>query len=251
MNRICICWAAVVMAAGLLFVPTARAQAPGMPGNIGFNAAVARLFGDIPAFSATVETVLTNRSERSRLTVPMRMLKLQDRFRIEVDFVKMKGSGVAFTGLGAMQNIGMARMVSLVLPEEKGMIVMFPDIRFYARVPLSEADLPSGGFKLNKRQAGRETVNGQACIRQQVTITGTGGEKTEATTWEAPALSHFPVRMLFRPGGDSMMMNFSEVRLAAPAADQFKVPADYKAFNSIGGLMQEAMTQAYQPQGAR
>ena len=74
---------------------------------MGFNAAVARLFSEVPAFSANVETVLTNKADNSRLSVPMRMLKNGDRFRIEVDFVKMKGAGLAMQGVSAIQNIGM------------------------------------------------------------------------------------------------------------------------------------------------
>lgn len=230
----------------------AQAQTPGMPGgNLGFNAAVARLFSDVPAFSADVETTLTNKSDGSRLNMPMRMFKHGNRFRIETDFVKMKGSGVAFPGLAAMQNIGMSQMTSLVLPEEKGMLVLFPELKFYARVPLSEADLPSTGFKVSKRQSGRDTIRGQACVRHQVTLTADNGEKTAATTWESPALKNFPVRMLFRPDGNSMMMDFSGVNLAPPPEDLFKVPADYRGFNSVGGLMQEAMSRAYQAPGSR
>ena len=214
---------------------------------MGFNAAVARLFSEVPAFSANVETVLTNKADNSRLSVPMRMLKNGDRFRIEVDFVKMKGAGLAMQGVSAIQNIGMSRMTSLVLPKEKGMVVLFPELKYYTKVTLEEADLASDGYQMTKRQAGRDTINGQACVRQNVVLTAKDGTRTEVTVWENPALERFPVRMLFRPEGASMMMNFSEVQLTAPGEDAFKVPPDYKGFNSIAGLMQEAMTRALSP----
>lgn len=223
----------------------AGAQAPGMPGgNAGFNAAVAKLFGNIPVFSAMVETALTNKADKSRLALPMRMLKREDRFRIEVDFGKMKGTGVALQGLSAMQNIGMARMTSLVLPQDKGMIILFPELKFQTRVSLSEADLPTAGFQLTKKPLGKETIQGQPCVRNLVTLTAADGTKTEVTTWESQSLGGFPVRMLFRQEDGTMLMTFSEVSLGAPAEELFKVPGDYRAFSSMAGLMQEAMTRA-------
>ncbi|MCC6233920.1 MAG: hypothetical protein IT580_14845, partial [Verrucomicrobiales bacterium] len=139
-------------------IGTVQGQAPGMPGgNVGFNAAVAELFKGVPAFSASVDTAMTNKTDKSRVTVPMKMFKSRDRFRIEVDLVQMKGSSIALQGLAGMQNIGMSRMNSLVLPNEKGMLILFPDIKSYTRIPLSEMDLPSAGFKVTKKPSGKDT----------------------------------------------------------------------------------------------
>lgn len=228
------------------------AQGGGMPGgNLGFNAAVAQLFADIPAFSASVETAITNQAENTRMVLPMRMLKSGDRFRIDVDFVKLRGAGAQLQGLSALQNIGMSRMSSLVLPQEKGMVVLFPELKFQTRVALSEADLPSEGYKVTKKAGGKETVNGQPCVRQQVTLTTKDGEKTEVTTWESAALNQFPLKMMFRQDkdkdGGTLWMTFSDVKLTAPEEGLFKVPSDYKGFNSISGLMQEAMARALNP----
>ncbi len=225
-----------------------RSQAPGLPGgNLGFNAAVASLFRDIPAFSAEVETALTNNTDKSHLTLPMQMLKRGDRFRIEVDFLQMKSAGVSLKGLGNMENIGIAKMVSLVLPEEKGMIVLFPELKFSAPVALSETDLPVAGFQVKKRRAGKDTILGKSCVRQNVVLEEPDGTRTDATVWEDPGLKDFPVRMLFRPATGSMMMTFSQVKLTPPAEDLFKVPSDYRKFSGIANLMQEALTRAYHP----
>ena len=220
-------------------------QGAGIPGGeLGYNAAMAKLFADVPYFSADVETTLTNLTDKTRLSIPMRMHKRQDQLRIEVDFVKLKGTGLAMQGLAAMQNIGMARMTSLIDPKQKGMTVLFPDLKAYSKVSMSEADLPEDGFKVSKKAAGKETVNGQACMRQKVTLTSTDGQKVEATTWEATALGNFPIRMLFQQKEGSMNMAFRDVVLQAPADDLFKVPTDHKSFDSMSSLMQEAMTRA-------
>lgn len=238
--------------AGWMATSGAWAQGLGMPGsNLGFNAAVATLFNNIPAFGASVEVGFTNKSGSTRMQIPMRMLKRDKDFRMEVDLARIRGSGLAMQGLTGMQNIGMARMVSLVLPKEQGMLVLFPDLKFHTRVELSEADLAVEGFKVAKRAAGKETVNGQACVRQEVTLTAGNGEKTQATTWEATGLGNFPVRMLFRGDDQTMVMNFSQVSLTPPAEDQFRVPKDFTGFNSIAGLMQEALTKALAGPGGR
>jgi len=226
------------------------ALAQGMPGGgAGYNAIVARLFADIPAFSAKVETALTNTADKSRLLIPMRMMKRDRVMRIEVDFTKMNGSGVAMQGLAGMQNIGMARMTSLVIPGEHFMRVLFPDLKFHSKVELSDSDLPNAEFKVQKKSLGKDTINGQACARQLVTIVSKDGQKNEATTWEATALNNFPVRISFKPQDSTMVMSFTEVALGAPPEDQFKVPADYKEFDSVSSLMSEAMTRAYKPAG--
>ncbi len=219
-----------------------------MPGgNVGFNAAVAELFRGIPAFTANVDSMMTNRADKTRVTVPMKMLKSRERFRIEVDLVKMKGNSFALQGLAGMQNIGMSRMHSLVLPNEKGMLILFPDLNSYTRVPLSEMDIPSGGFKMSRKAAGKETIQGKSCAKFEVVLTAPDGAKTAATVWESEDLGNFPVRMLFRPDDATMLMEFSQISLAPPEEALFEIPKDYKGFNGISGLMQEAMKQAFRP----
>lgn len=227
---------------GFTLLPTRAASLPG--GNVGFNSAVALLLGNVPGFTAQVDTTLTNLTEKSRLSVPMRMLKREDRFRLEVDFIKMKGVGLAMQGLAGLQNIGMSRMTSLVIPQDKGMQVLFPELLFAVRMPLSEGDLSPEGFKISKKAAGKETVNGQACTRQNIVLTGPDGTMTEVTTWEAARLGNFPVRMLFRTSDSTMQMDFNDLVLSVPEANLFEVPQNYRRFDSIAGLMQEAMTQA-------
>ncbi len=236
-----------VIVAAVVAPVMATAQAPGIPGGeLGYNAAMAKLFADIAYFSADVETTLTNLNDQTRLSIPMRMHKRKDQLRIEVDFVKVKGTGLAMQGLGAMQSIGMARMVSLVDPKEKGMTVLFPDLSAYSKVSMAEADLPDDGFKVSKRPAGKDTVNAQACVRR-----GDARGQRGSGRWKPrPGARHrkFPGHMLFQQKG-SMLMDFRNVKLAAPADDLFKVPAGYKSFASMSTLMQEAMTRALTPPG--
>lgn len=237
---------ALILALGVMVMPSGWAQGPGVPGEgMGYNAVVARLFNDIHAFTATMETALTNVADKSRMVIPMQMSKRADKIRIEIDFVKMKGQGVELQGLASMQNIGMARMTTLVSPADRTMFVLFPELKFATRVAMAETDLPNSGFKVSKRSQGKETFNGQACVRQRVTMTSTDGRKTEATTWESTALAGFPVRIQLQATENQVVMTFREVSLTAPDEDRFRVPSDYKTFESMTALFQEATTRAF------
>ena len=210
---------------------------------MGYNAAVAKLFADIPAFSASVETLLTNKADKSRLTIPMRMFKREDKLRIETDFARIRGVGFPLESLTAMQNIGMARVTTIVDPKDKGMLVVFPELKAYTRVALAETDLPDADVKVTKRRGSKDTVDGQACVRQRVTLASANGQKVEATTWEATALNSFPIRMVFEQDDGTMEMRYTDVQLKAPAEDQFKVPSEFRSFESVTAVMQEAMAQ--------
>jgi hypothetical protein len=50
--------------------------------------------------------------------------------------------------------------------------------------------------------------------------------------------------MLFRTSDSTMQMDFNDLVLSVPEANLFEVPQNYRRFDSIAGLMQEAMTQA-------
>lgn len=242
------------MAAGLVACVLAGVTAWGQGtrrggGEGGFHGSLAGLFGDAVAFSADAEVGLTNRTDQSRLNVPMRVFKSRDRFRLEVDLQRVQGAGNAAQGLSTLRGIGMTKMTCLVLPEEKGMILMFPELKVGMRLPFSETALPADGFRVEKRAAGKETLEGQACVRQEVQVTTSDGARVAGTVWEATALKGFPVRMLFQPEDSGLGLRFSQVRMAAPGEEMFRVPSDVRLVDGAAGLMQEAMSRALQSGG--
>lgn len=219
-------------------------RAQGMPGGgVGYNAVVAKLLADFPAFSASVETLMTNKTDNTRLSVPMGMAKRGEILRVDVDLSRMSGSGVSLDQISAMQNIGLAKMAMLVNPGERVMTVLFPDSKFSTQVAMSPTDVMDPRVKVTKRQSGKDNFAGQPVLRQLVTMAGADGKKTEATTWENPALSGFPVRIAFKQEGTSVVMNFTGTILDSGAEERFAVPADYKKFESMPALMNEARTK--------
>lgn len=229
----------LALLAVLLWAPVATGQ--GMPGGgVGYNAVVAKLLSGFPAFSASVETLMTNKTDNSRLSVPMAMSKRGDILRVDVDLSKMTGTGVSLDQITAMQNIGLAKMAMLVNPAERVMTVLFPDSKFATQVAMSPTDVMNPGVKVSKRQSGKDKIAGQPVLRQVVTMSGEDGKKTEATTWEDPALGHFPVRIAFRQEGTAIVMNFNGATLDSGAEDRFLPPPDFKKFDGMPALMNEA-----------
>jgi hypothetical protein len=236
---------AVLLICSCAMILASRGQ--GIPGgDAGFNAVVAQLFADVPAFSASVATALTNKADKTWVQVPMRMSKRDKRFRIEVDLEQMKGTAPGLANIASMRAIGMSKMASLVVPEEKGMVVVFPDLKAWTRVALAEADFAVSGFKVNKRRAGRDTVRGMECVRQRVTLTARDGTKTEATVWESTAHKGFPIRVLLEPEESTVLLDFDKIELSAPAANLFQAPKDFRQVSTISALMQEALSRATQ-----
>ena len=212
-----------------------------MPGGgVGYNAVVAKLLGDFPAFSASVETAMANKEDQSKLSVPMVMSKRGDILRIEVDLAKMKGTGVSLEQVTAMQNIGLGTMAMLVNPNERVMTVLFPTVKFATQVGMSAGDVMDPRVKVGKRQTGKDKIAGQATLKQQITLTGPDGRKSEATTWENPALNNFPVRIAFKQEGTSVEMTFTGTTLTSGPDEQYSIPGDYRQFNGMPALMEEA-----------
>lgn len=217
------------------------ASAQDMPGGgLGYNAVVAKLLADYPAFSASVETVMTNKTEKSRLSVPMSMSKRGDLLRIEVDLGKMQGSGVSLDQVTAMQNIGLGRMAMVVNPTVRTMFVVFPDVKFATQVGMSPSDVMDPSVKVTKRRSGKDKIGGRAVVRQAVAMTGADGRKTEATAWEDPELGNFPARIAFKQEDTSVEMTFSGAALNSGPEEQYSVPGDYRKFDNMSVLMQEA-----------
>lgn len=95
-----------------------------------------------------------------------------------------------------------------------------------------------------KKSGGRDLINGYTCTRQDVTVKIPGGVSTELVAWEAKDLKGFPVRMFFQDENAAVVMNYRDVKLTPPPAEQFEIPPDYRYFDTLPQLMQTATAEA-------
>jgi hypothetical protein len=231
---------------GLLGISfAAHAQLPGAtPGGI--NAALIRLFGDVNAFSAQTEVRVLDKSQQETLNAPMEFALLDKKIRVALDMGQMKGKDVPPGATDALKQMGMARMVSLVMPEKKTIHIIYPDQKCYMdlALPPEESEGADKTAKVERTELGKETLDGHPCVKNKVVIAAAKGQPLEATTWNASDLKDFPIQIQTEDKGNTTIMRFKKVQLSKPEAKDFEVPTGYKQYNDQQELMLGVMRNA-------
>src|SRR3954468_22971319 len=107
------------------FACTVHAQMGRMAGPQ-YNSAMAKLFGDNPAFSADIE-IQTVSSEQS-MTMPGKMFVDAGKSRFEMNFSDAKGAQMT-AGVGQhMKAMGMDKTVTIARPDTKMTYMIFPGL---------------------------------------------------------------------------------------------------------------------------
>ncbi len=89
-------------------------------------------------------------------------------------------------------------------------------------------DVAEPGFKIERVPAGKEIVDGHACIIEDVTVTSPGedGHSLKMRFWEAQDLQGFPVKIeVLSKSGHDKVISYKDVALTAPDAALFKHPS--------------------------
>ncbi len=209
------------------------AQVPGTGSPTGINTAFLKLFGTADSFSAKVDTQVFDLQGTETVRMPMELSALKGKVRLEIDLSQMKSKDMPPSTVEKLKQAGMDRIISLFRPDKKLTYVIYPGVQSYQGIPLAsgEAEAYEKGLKVEKSPLGKATIDGHACVKNKVTVTGDKGTVLEATTWNATDLKGFPVQIEMSQKRDTVRMRFTHIQLAKPDAKQFEVPATY-------GLMQ-------------
>lgn len=224
-----------------------------MPGSTaGINAALAKLFGDVKAFSAKSEVQVFDKDQKEKVSMPMDFALLDGKMRVEVDMTRMKNKDVPAEAAASMKQFGMDRIVSVILPDKKSTYIIFPGMQSYVNMPLPKQDQETyeKNPKIEKTVIGKETLDGHPCVKHKVVITDDQGRHHEATVWNASDLKDFPVQILTKEKDDTVMLRYRQVQFARPDAKQFEPPADFKAYDDMQSLMQGVMMKMMGSGGA-
>lgn len=223
-----------LLAAVSLLTLNLAAQAPGMPGG-GMDKMFTQLFGKTKSFTAEAEI------QASGATIVMGFSMLDGKMRMETDLSKIKGAQMPPAMVQTMKDMGMDKMVNIVAADQKSMLLVYPGLKSYVAMPVPDDGTAGKEPKVETTKLGEETVEGQACVKNKVVVTSATGEKHEMTVWNAKELQDFPVQSEFADGPNKATMKFRNIKLAAPDAKGFELPADYEKFDGIPQLMQSAM----------
>lgn len=108
-------------------------------------------------------------------------------------------------------------------------------------LPDAEATAPGSDFKVEAAELGKETLDGHPCVKNQVVVTNTKGEKHESTVWNAADLKNFPIKIEHTEEGQAVTMLFQDIKLSKAEASVFDPPADCTRYDSMMTMMQQVM----------
>ena len=239
MNRRKFLWMCLALAFSLQpsFGQMPQGQVPGL------DAAMAKLFGNNKAFTATATARLLDDKGNETMTMPMSYAALDGRIRSEIDMTRIKSKDMQGEAAASLKQMGMDKMISIVRPDKNAVIVVYPALRAYAETPMpkSQAGATDQDYKIESAKLGNETVDGHPCVKNKVTVKGKDGEKQEALVWNATDLKDFPVKMQMQQADGVMVMTYTDVKLDKPDAQLFEAPAGFEKHDSVEKLLQSAM----------
>jgi hypothetical protein len=232
----------------ILFLPAAgQAQLPGGPSTPQFSAAFSKLFGEHKAFSADMDMEMTQPGTTEPLFTPGKISYLDGKSRMEIDLSRAKGPQLPAGMAEQLKTMGMANMTMISEEGKTSSYIVYPSLQAYATIPTPDNKATDDSkIKMDTTELGKETVDGQACVKNKVILTEPDGAKSEATVWNATELKKFPVRIETAKDGTKVRMSFKNVKLEKPDTKLFEAPSTYKKYDSVQGMLQEAIMKSIQ-----
>jgi hypothetical protein len=226
------------------------AQVPGGGGPAGLSGALTKLFGNNTAFSAKGEMQVTDHANHEVAFWPMDFSLLNKMIRIEIDLTRTRNKDMPSGTAATLKQIGMSQVVSIIRPDKGLTYVIYPDQRVLLSLPLSKED-SEGSEKapqIVKTPIGKETIDGHPCVKNKVVITDAGGQKAEATTWDATDLNDLPVQIETQERDNTSVVRFKQIQFAKPEASLFDPPSGYTQYRDPDelkiGVMKKMMENA-------
>lgn len=233
---------------------TAAAPVHSAPGQGGLDGAqlsglsvpMIRLFGDIKAFSSQAEVKMLDSSGAESMAVPAAFSMSDGKIRAEIDVSRARSKEISPEIAASIKQMGLDKMVSIVRPDKKTTIFLYPSLRGYAEVPMSKEDAANLERKyiVKSTKLAQEKIDGHSCEKNKVIATADNGEKFEALVWNAMDLKNFPIQMQMTQEETTVFMHFTNVQLTKPGGDQFEAPAGFTKYATVEKLTQQGLMKA-------
>lgn len=236
---------AVVTAAACLFASAAQAQVPG--GNqAGLNAAMLKLFGDVGGFTSKADVRLQEKGSPEVMTMTVDFAMRDGKVRMDLDMSSLKSKQLPPETLAAFKVAGLDKLATVVRPDRKSTLLIYPSVQGYAETPMSKDEVAGldRKFKIEKTRLGRETIDGHSCEKNKVVVSADNGEKHEATVWYAADLRNFPLKVQMDQLQMTVVLQYRDVKLTQPDAGRFEPPAGFTKHPTVEHLMQNAMMRS-------
>jgi hypothetical protein len=231
-----------------LFALPVQAQLSSGAQSSGMGAAMAKLYGASQAFTAKCEMRILEKGKES-MRVTMNYAFDRNKIRMEMELAQVKSAELTAEAVGQMKALGLDRTTTIVRLDKKVMLTIFPSAKAYVEMPLppEEAKASESNLKVEKKSAGKETIDGHPCVKQNVTMTG-DGVKYDMVIWEATDLKNFPIQVQYKEGLNTVMTLYRSLKFADVPGGDFEPPAGFVRHNSQQEMVQAMMQQALQKQ---
>jgi hypothetical protein len=223
----------------------ALGQGPGPGAAPGaWDASFTKLFGDIKAFSAKADLRMLDQAGQETMSLGgMSFALLEEKVRVDVDLSQMKSSQMPAAAVASLKQMGMDRVISFVLPDKKITAITYPGLKATIEMPMPESETAAAlkGAKPTITKLGTETIDGQPCVKNQVSLTDAKAQKRDVLVWNATGLKDFPLQVRFTEGENTIEMRYKQVKFEKPEASQFELPAGYTKYGDFQQFMQGVM----------
>jgi len=225
---------------GTAFSAPAQVTAGASPG---LNAALVRLFGGLTGFTAQLELRMLDAQTNETLNAPMQFSLLDGKMRGELDIAGLRSKDLPAFAATAAKSVGLDRVVTLVRPDKGESYLVYPAFQACVVAPLDADEVAAlqQPAKIARTPLGKETIDGQACVKYRVVVTEPDGRQHQATVWSAPALKDFPLRIETRDGTDTIVLQFRQVKFARPDAGLFELPKGTTRYDDPKQLAEAVM----------
>jgi hypothetical protein len=233
-----------VISAFHLPIITGHAQFGGGGGSgPDFSGAMSKLFGENKAFASDVD-VEAKGGAQGDMSMPAKISYLDGKSRFELDMANMKGASLPPQAIEQMKQMGMDKLTTISIPDEKLIYMIYPGLKAYAEMNVTNS--AAADYDVQLTELGKENVAGHDCVKNKATIKDKEGKTTEFTVWNATDLKKFPVKIETSQQGMDITMLFKNVKFDKPDAKLFKAPSDHTKYDSLMSLMQKEMMKRMQ-----
>jgi hypothetical protein len=234
-------WMCLILSISVLISGHAVAQGPfgAMGRGPRFDGHMAKLFGEHKAFTCMVDIEATAPDRPDAVGLTGQLAFSDGKSRFQMDLTKIRG-GMTAGMVEQVKAMGMAELIIINRPDTGAGLLVYPGLKSYAKLEENTPRTDTDKYTIQSKELGREAVNGQDCIKNQVLVTAPDGKKFQSTVWNAPALKKFPVRVQSMEGGTPFTLTFKDVRFEKPAASLFDPPAAYTKYDDVTSLMRGA-----------
>ena len=175
--------------------------------------------------------------------MPMNVALRDGKLRAELNMSQISGGQIPPEAAAMLKGSGMDHMVTLILPEKKVSVIMYPGLTSYAEVAATEDEIGDGNAETT--EMGREKIDGHDCSKTKFTTTNAKGKKQDTIVWKAKDLKEFPIQMRLAQRANTVILKFDAPKLEQPEAALFAMPTNYTKYATVPALMQAAMLKMF------